>query len=82
MSPVLSLIIIAEVLFTLFIVWGFMHEEKFVAFEDKIIFAVLKKIRRTKALRESARRERLNEKVYYTPVKPEGSRQLQSDTAA
>ncbi|MBE6789617.1 MAG: hypothetical protein IKB08_03515 [Clostridia bacterium] len=82
MSPVLSLIIIAEVLFTLFIVWGFMHEEKFVAFEDKIIFAVLKKIRRTKALRESARRERLNEKVYYTPVKPESSRQLQSDTAA
>lgn len=82
MSPVLSLIIIAEVLFTLFIVWGFMHEEKFVAFEDKIIFAVLKKIRRTKALRESARRERLNEKVYYTPVKPESSRQLRSDTAA
>ena len=82
MSPVLSLIIIAEVLFTLFIVWGFMHEEKFVAFEDKIIFAVLKKIRRTKAIRESARRERLNEKVYYTPVKPESSRQLRSDTAA
>lgn len=82
MSPVLSLIIIAEVLFTLFIVWGFMHEEKFVAFEDKIIFAVLKKIRRTKAVRESARRERLNEKVYYTPVKPERSRSLQSDTAA
>lgn len=82
MSPVLSLIIIAEVLFTLFIVWGFMHEEKFVAFEDKIIFAVLKKIRRTKAVRESARRERLNEKVYYTPVKPESSRSLQSDSAA
>lgn len=82
MSPVLSLIIIAEVLFTLFIVWGFMHEEKFVAFEDKIIFAVLRKIRRAKSVRENARRERLNEKVYYTPVKPESSRQLRNDTAA
>ena len=45
LSPILSIIIIAEVLFTLFIVWGFLHEKRFVAFEDKIIFAVLKKIR-------------------------------------
>ena len=45
MSTVLSIIIICEVLFTLFIVWGYMHEEKFVAFEDKIIFAILRKIR-------------------------------------
>lgn len=44
-SPVLSIIILIEVLFTLFIAWGLMHEEKFVAFEDKIIFAVLRKIR-------------------------------------
>ena len=45
MSTTLSVIILIEVLFTLFVVWGFMHEEKFVAFEDKIIFAILRKIR-------------------------------------
>lgn len=42
----LSIIILLEVLFTLFIVWGFMHEELFVAFEDKIIFAVIKRIKK------------------------------------
>lgn len=47
-STTLSIIILIEVAFTLFIVWGFMHEEKFVAFEDKIIFAVLRKIRNHK----------------------------------
>lgn len=49
MPTTLSIIIVLEVLFTLFIVWGFMHEEKFVAFEDKIIFAVLRKIRKRRA---------------------------------
>lgn len=44
-SPILAVIIVVEVLLVLFIVWGFMHEEKFVAFEDKIIFAILRKIR-------------------------------------
>ena len=48
MSPILAIIIVIEVLLVLFIVWGFMHEEKFVAFEDKIIFAVLRKIRHRK----------------------------------
>lgn len=43
MSPILAIIIVAEVLLVLFIVWGFMHEEKFVAFEDKIIFAIIRK---------------------------------------
>ena len=70
MSLTLSLIILAEVLFTLFIVWGFMHEDRFVAFEDKIIFAVLRAIRKKKSSREIARRERINERVVYTPVRP------------
>lgn len=70
MSLTLSLIILAEVLFTLFIVWGFMHEDRFVAFEDKIIFAVLRVIRKKNSTREVARRERINERVAYTPVRP------------
>ena len=48
MSIVLATIILIEVLFILFIVWGIMHEEKFVAFEDKIIFAIIRKIRNRK----------------------------------
>ena len=48
MPIVISIIILVEVLFTLFIVWGFMHEEKVVAFEDKIIFTILRKIRHRK----------------------------------
>lgn len=82
MSPILSVIIVLEVLFTLFIVWGFMHEELFVAFEDKIIRAVLRKLRKNKAVREMLRRERLNEEFTYTPVKPEGTHRVNSDSAA
>lgn len=82
MSPILSVVIVLEVLFTLFIVWGFMNEERFVAFEDKIIRAVLRKIRKRKAMHEYMRREKLNEKVVYTPVKPESARRAKSDSAA
>ncbi len=83
MSLTLSLIILAEILFTLFIIWGFMHEERFVAFEDKIIFAVLRAIRKKKSTREVARRERINEKVVYTPVRPVRSQSSSSrDNAA
>lgn len=82
MSTALSIIILCEVLFGLFIVWGFMHEERFVAFEDKIIFAVLRKIRRKRAGREIARREKINTRVVYTPVKPVAKKTTSRDTAA
>ena len=36
MNTFLSVIILIEVAFTLFIAWGLMHEEKFVAFERRI----------------------------------------------
>ncbi len=41
----LAFIILLEVLFTLFIAWGIMHEEKFVAFEDKIKAIIKAKIK-------------------------------------
>lgn len=82
MSTTLSIIIIAEVLFTLLIVWGFMHEEKFVAFEDKIIFAVLRYFRKRRAAKEIARREKINEKARYTPVKPVKATRVSTDSAA
>ena len=82
MSTTLSVIILIEVLFTVFIAWGFMHEERFVAFEDKIIFAILRKVRSHKAKREYLRRERINERVVYTPVKPAIKKTVSRDTAA
>jgi len=82
MSTTLSVIIVLEVLFTLFIAWGIMHEERFVAFEDKIIFAVLRKIRRSRAKREYVRREKLSAAAAYTPVKPVAKKTLSRDTAA
>lgn len=48
----LSVVIFLEVLFTLFIVWGFMHEDKFIAFEDKIIAKVKKRFDKKKSNRE------------------------------
>lgn len=44
----LSITIFFEVIATILIVWGFMHEEKVVAFEDRIIKATRKKIRKAK----------------------------------
>ncbi|MBE6717203.1 MAG: hypothetical protein E7573_09820 [Ruminococcaceae bacterium] len=82
MTTAVSLLILGEVIFALFIVWGFMHEERFVAFEDKIIFAVLRAVRRKKAHREIARREKINEKVVYTPVKPVKRTTASRDSAA
>lgn len=82
MSTTISFIILAEVLLTLFVVWGFMHEEKFVQFEDKIIFSILRFIRSKKAATEIARREKINEKAVYTPVRPVAKSAVKHDTAA
>lgn len=45
MSITISIIIIFELIILAFIVWGFLHEERFVAFEDKIIARIRKEIR-------------------------------------
>ena len=39
METWLSFVILGEVLITLFILWGFMHEGKFIKFEDRVIYA-------------------------------------------
>lgn len=82
MSTTLSLIIIAEIAATLFVAWGFMHEEIFVAFEDKIIFAVLSAVRKRRHAKELQRRQRINAKAVYTPIKPVSGRSVSEDTAA
>ncbi len=82
MATTFSIVIIIEVLLTAFIAWGIMHEEKFVDFEDKLILAVRRKIRKEFAKREYARRAKLNEKVVYTPVRPERSQRATENSAA
>lgn len=42
----LSLIILLEIAITLLIVYGFMHEEKIIEFEDRIIEEIRKKVKK------------------------------------
>ena len=53
MSTVIGLIILAEALLGLFIVWGFMHEDRFIRFEQKIAakHSRAKRLGRAKRLR-------------------------------
>lgn len=48
LSSWLSIIIFFEVIFTLFIAWGLMHEDKFIALENALCRKVKKKINRFK----------------------------------
>lgn len=41
-------VIVFEIAFVLFIVWGYLHESKFVEFEDKIKLLISRKIRKAK----------------------------------
>lgn len=43
LHPILSIIILFEVIATLLIVIGFMHEEKIIEFEDRIIKKIFRK---------------------------------------
>ena len=70
MATTVSIVIVIEVLLTAFIAWGIMHEERFIEFEDKLMLAIRRKIRKEFAKREKARRAKLNQRVVYTPVKP------------
>ncbi len=82
MATIFSIVIVIEVLLTAFIAWGIMHEERFIEFEDRIILAVKKKIRAEFMKRERARRAKINQKVAYTPVRPESNHRTAENTAA
>ena len=70
MNTGVALVIIAEVFLFLFIVWGFLHENKLIAFEDRIIAVIRHNMKLRRQRRESVRRRRLNDKVRYTPERP------------
>ncbi len=66
MDTGVAFIILGEVAVFLFLIYGFMHEDKFVAFEDRIIA----KLRRSRSAKAAAKRRKVNEKVCYTPERP------------
>lgn len=48
MNTAFGLLIMAQLAFTALIIWGYMHEERFVAFENKIISKLISKTARGK----------------------------------
>lgn len=68
MNTTLSLIILAEVLLTLFVVWGFLHEKAFVAVERRIARAVRRRVRAARRRKAAAAHRRQNRRVVYSPV--------------
>lgn len=70
MNTGIALIILAEVFLFLFLVYGFLHEDKFIAFEDKAIAVIRHNIRIRKQRKAAEQRRKLNDKVRYTPERP------------
>ncbi len=82
METWLSFVILGEVLITLFILWGFMHEGKFIEFEDRIIYAVKMRINASRRRKNAVARQRLNAAVRFTPEVPQKASAHKSSRAA
>ena len=82
METWLSFVILGEVLITLFILWGFMHESKFIEFEDRIIYAVKMRINASRRRKNTAARQRINAAVRFTPEVPQKTAARKSSLAA
>lgn len=70
MNTSVAMIILAEVALFLFLVYGFLHEDKFIAFEDKAIAVIRHNIKLRKQRKAAIARRKLNDKVRYTPERP------------
>ena len=68
MDTALSIMVLCEVLITLFVVWGFLHERSFVRLEHAIARAARQKLRTIRRRREAAARRRINRKAVYSPA--------------
>ena len=60
METWLSFVILGEVLITLFILWGFMHEDKFILFEDKVIYNFKEYIKARRVYKMSKLRRKIS----------------------
>ncbi len=74
MDTALSVMILCEVMVTLFVVWGFLHEQSFVRFEHAIARAVSKKLRAIRRSRTAAAHQRQNRRAVYSPAVTAGKR--------
>ena len=72
MDTTLALIIFGELLLVLAIVYGILHEQALIRFEDAVISAVRTAVARRKAEKARENRRKYYERVTYTPVKPQG----------
>ena len=82
METWLSFVILGEVLITLFILCGFMHEDKFILFEDKIIYNVKLRINAYRRYKNAMARQKLNSAVRFTPEVPQRASAQQNSRAA
>ena len=73
MDGALGLIIFLEILLTLGIVYGALHESALIRFERRVAAAVRKALARRREKREQKARQRFLEQAAYTPVKPIGT---------
>lgn len=82
METWIGLVILAQVLITLFVIWGFMHEGAFIEFEDKIIYAIKMRIAYSRRSKTAVKRQRLNAAVRFTPEVPNAAQKKHGTHAA
>ena len=68
MDTALSIMILCEVLVTLFLVWGFLHEQSFVRFEHAVARIVAGKVRAARRHRAAAAHRKTNRRAVYSPA--------------
>ena len=68
MDTALSVMILCEVMLTLFVVWGFLHEKSFVRLEHAIARAAGRKLHALRRRRAAAAHRRINRKSVYSPA--------------
>ena len=82
MDATLGLIILFEILVTLGIAYGILHEQALIRFENAVIARVRAAIKRRKMLKAQKNRQRFTQRVTYTPVKPGSAPRRSSNEAA
>lgn len=81
MDAALGLLIFLEILLTLGIVYGALHESALIRFEHRVAAMARRALADRKAKREQKARERFLEQATYLPVKP-GRRTGRTDSGA
>ena len=70
MNTTLGLIIFCEILLTLGIVYGMLHEQALIRFERALAARVRASLKRRKLQKEQRDRQKYNARVTYPPVRP------------